>query len=217
MNIDETIRSVQAALGVTVDGKPGPRTWGAIRAFVIDKKSATKIKGMGDALVLDGGLVDSRSERNIATLLPHVRPYARALVNVAASNGVIIKVISGTRSLAEQAELFEKFKAGGPLAAPPGRSNHNYGIAFDVGVFVGSLDPEQAKNYQPESAAYDVAGTLASDIGLTWGGHWISSKDKPHYELRPDWALDLSESQMIDELARRQLAAIDPFAPVADT
>lgn len=26
MNIDETIRSVQAALGLTVDGKPGPQT-----------------------------------------------------------------------------------------------------------------------------------------------------------------------------------------------
>lgn len=215
MYIDETIRSVQAELGLTVDGKPGPQTWGAIRAFVIDKNTATKIKGMGDALVLDGGLVDSRSEKNIASLLPKARPYARALVNAAASIGIIIKVISGTRGPDEQAELFEKFKAGGPLAAPAGRSNHNYGIAFDVGVFVGSLDPEQAKNYQPESDAYGVVGTLAGDIGLTWGGHWITSQDKPHYELRPDWAVDLSESQMIDELARRQLAAMDLFAPAA--
>lgn len=216
MNLDQTIRSVQAALGVEADGKPGPQTWGAIHAFVVDKKSATKVKGMGDTLILKGDPVDSRSEKNIATLLPMVRPYARALVNSAASAGIIVKVISGTRTLAEQAELFEKFKAGGPLAAPPGRSNHNYGIAFDVGVFVGSLDPEQARTYLPESAAYDVTGTLADGIGLTWGGHWMTSKDKPHYELRPSWAVDLSESKMIDELARRQTAGIDLFAPPAE-
>jgi EamA-like transporter family len=39
-----------------------------------------------------------RSESVIATLLPEVRPYARALVTKAAANAITIKVISGLRN-----------------------------------------------------------------------------------------------------------------------
>lgn len=41
-------------------------------------------------------------------------------------------VLSGYRSMEEQQELYEKYLAGGPKAAPPGRSAHNYGLAVDV-------------------------------------------------------------------------------------
>jgi hypothetical protein len=37
--------------------------------------------------------VDDRSEKVIATLLPEVQPYARALVTRAAQHGITIKVI----------------------------------------------------------------------------------------------------------------------------
>lgn len=36
------------------------------------------------------------------------------------------------RSFAEQAALYQKHLEGGPLAAPPGQSAHNYGLAIDV-------------------------------------------------------------------------------------
>lgn len=41
-------------------------------------------------------------------------------------------VTFGFRSLAEQALLWDKYQAGGPRAAPPGKSAHNYGLAVDV-------------------------------------------------------------------------------------
>lgn len=41
-------------------------------------------------------------------------------------------VTSGYRSLAEQRVLRAKYEAGGPLAARPGASAHNYGLAIDV-------------------------------------------------------------------------------------
>ncbi len=212
MNIDQTIRAIQSRLGIDADGKAGPQTWGAIYAFVVDHNTPANIQALGDAVTLDGGPVDARSETNIATLLPQVKPYARALVNAAAARGIIVKVISGTRSLEEQTILYQKYQQGGPLAAPPGRSNHNYGIAFDIGVFTGSLDPAQARTYLGESPDYDRVGSLADDIGLSWGGNWTTSKDKPHYELRPDWARDLTETQMVDELFKRKQAGRDLFA-----
>lgn len=48
-------------------------------------------------------------------------------------------VTYGYRSLAEQASLYEKYQAGGPRAAPPGESAHNYGLAVDV---VLDLEPD---------------------------------------------------------------------------
>jgi hypothetical protein len=38
----------------------------------------------------------------------------------------------GCRSLARSQSLYAAYKAGGPLAAPPGDSPHNYGLAVDL-------------------------------------------------------------------------------------
>ena len=99
MTLDATIRAVQAKLGVTVDGNPGPQTWNAIhRSIVGEPPTATNTTT----------LADERSERNIATLLPQVQPLARALIESAAAIGIAIKIISGTRSYDEQNALYEQ-------------------------------------------------------------------------------------------------------------
>jgi peptidoglycan LD-endopeptidase CwlK len=212
MNMDQMIRAVQKRLGVDVDGAAGPDTWQAIYQSIVGEESVKKIKQKPVDHAAAGKKADSRSEKNIATLHPRVRPCARALIEKAAMQGIIIKVISGTRSYEEQAELYRKYKEEhGPLAAAPGRSNHNFGIAFDIGIFTGSSDPEKAKNYIPESPAYKAVGALARNIGLFWGGNWKNA-DEPHYELRPSWADDLDEKHMIDQLASRKHQGTDPFA-----
>ena len=78
MRIEEMIAEVQEALGIDVDGKAGPQTWGAIYARLVSKR----IEGRKPSEAI--GEVDSRSEKVIATLLPEVRPMARALVQKAA-------------------------------------------------------------------------------------------------------------------------------------
>ena len=47
-------------------------------------------------------------------------------------------VTFGFRSIEEQAALYKKHLAGGPLAAPPGQSAHNYGLAVDVAILLPS-------------------------------------------------------------------------------
>jgi peptidoglycan L-alanyl-D-glutamate endopeptidase CwlK len=215
---DAIIRAVQKKLGVSVDGKAGPETWAAIHLAVAGKKTGGIKKARGikkgkdiTSFAGEGKPADSRSEKNIATLLPRVRPLARALIEKAANQGIIIKVTSGTRSFAEQAELFKKHLAGGPLAAPPGKSNHNFGLAFDVTIFTGSTDPEKAKTPVFESPAYKAVGALGTGLGLEWGGNW-KKVDEPHFQLRPRWAADLSESDMLAELRKRKDAGRDLFA-----
>jgi peptidoglycan L-alanyl-D-glutamate endopeptidase CwlK len=204
MSLTDTIRSIQKKLGAVADGNPGPETWGAIHLAVVGKKTPGEIKKAGIGTLAGAGkTADSRSEGIIATLHPLVRPYARALVEKAATQGIIIKVTSGLRSYEEQAALYKKYQAGGPLAAPPGKSNHNFGLAFDITIFKGSDDPEKAKTPVWESPAYKAVGALGTDLGLEWGGNW-KRVDEPHFQLRPGWAAGISESDMLAELRKRK-------------
>ncbi|MGS1135353.1 M15 family metallopeptidase [Rhodanobacter sp. UC4444_H11] len=144
--------------------------------------------------------VDDRSEKVIATLLPQVRPIARALVQKAAAAGISIRVISGLRSYEEQAALYAQGRtAPGKKVtnARAGYSNHNFGIAFDIGVFEGN-------RYLPESPKYKAVGALGMDLGLEWGGNWKTIVDQPHFQLRPAWAAHESEQQMLAELRSRK-------------
>lgn len=214
--LDGTIRAVQKKLGVFVDGSPGPTTWGAIHLAVVGEKAPDEVKKTDTpALVGEGKPADSRSEKNIATLHPRVRPFARALIEKAAGQGIIIKVTSATRSFAEQDELFAqgRTKPGKIVTKVRGGfSNHNFGIAIDITIFKGSSDPENATTPVFESPLYKAIGALGTDLGLEWGGNWTSFKDEPHFQLRPGWAADMSERDMLTELRSRKESGEDFFA-----
>lgn len=209
--LDGTIRAVQKKLGVFVDGNPGPTTWGAIHLAVVGQKTSDEVKKTDTpTLVGEGKPADSRSEKNIATLHPRVRPFARALIEKAAGKGIIIKVTSATRSFAEQDQLFAQRPK--VTNARGGFSNHNFGIAIDITIFKGSTDPEQAKTPVFESPLYKVIGALGTDLGLEWGGNWKTIVDEPHFQLRPAWAAEMSERDMLTELRSRKESGKDFFA-----
>lgn len=195
MTIEDLIRGVQAKLGVQVDGRAGPETWRAIHERIV-----------GAAPALEAA--DARSERHIATLLPEVRPLARALVQKAAQAGIRIKVISALRTYEEQDALYAQGRdAPGPKVtnARGGYSNHNFGIAFDVGVFEGSA-------YLPASPKYKAVGALGMDLGLEWGGSWKTIVDEPHFQLRPAWASEMGEREMLAELRARVAGGAPVYA-----
>jgi peptidoglycan L-alanyl-D-glutamate endopeptidase CwlK len=191
VNIPEVIRAIQKELGIGIDGYAGLETWQAIYNRIVpdaQPPAATNDK------------VDDRSEKVIATLLPEVQPYARELVTKAGADGITIKVISGLRTYDEQNDLYAqgRTKPGKIVTnARGGYSNHNFGIAFDVGVFEGS-------QYLDESPKYKAVGVLGMDLGLEWGGNWKTIQDEPHFQLRPKWAGDLSERDMLAELRSRK-------------
>ena len=202
MRIDEMIAAIQQELGVRVDGRAGPETWGAIYGRLVKKR----IDGQPPARAIDE--VDARSEKNIMTLLPEVRPIARMLIQKAGLAGIRIKVISGLRSYQEQDALYTKGRTEpGPKVtnARGGYSNHNFGIAFDVGVFEGS-------KYMPESVKYKAVGVIGMDLGLEWGGNWTTIVDQPHFQLRPAWAEGYTEKQMLAELRSRRSVNMHAYA-----
>jgi|SRR5262245_15206622 len=148
--------------------------------------------------------LDRRSETKISTLQPWVQPVARQFIAALRSRGVDARVLSGTRSYNEQNALYARGRtAPGRIVtnARGGYSNHNFGIAFDIGIFENG-------RYLPQSPLYAQAGPIGKSFGLSWGGDWKSFRDEPHYELRPTWATNLSEGAMVIELRRRIAAGI---------
>lgn len=128
------------------------------------------------------GTFDQRSEENISTLLPSAQQMAREWLKVAKGvahdEGYDVKIICGTRSYAEQDALYKKRPR--VTRARGGQSWHNFGLAFDFGVF--SLD---GKEYVEESPLYAVLGKLARQVqNAEWGGDWEDFKDEPHVQLR---------------------------------
>lgn len=145
---------------------------------------------------------DERTERNLATLIPRAQAAARAFLaelDVALPPDVRAVVISGTRTYEEQDALYAKGRTTpGPKVtnARGGYSNHNFGIAFDIGLFRG-------REYLTASPLYDQCGPIGEKHGLEWGGRWKSFPDTPHYQL----ALGLSVAEM-----RRRVAAGEVIA-----
>ncbi len=145
-----------------------------------------------EQLAIELGTFDSRTERCIRTLQVPAQAAARKALKVILDAGITARIISGTRTYAEQDALFRQGRYGNPgkviTNARGGQSNHNFGIAWDIGIFVDG-------KYLGESDLYSQAGTAIASAEfseLEWGGNWVKFKDLPHYQL----ATGLSLSQM---------------------
>ena len=120
---------------------------------------------------------------------------------------ITIKIISGLRTYAEQDTLYEQGRTtpGKKVTkAKGGQSNHNFGTAFDIGVFRG-------RSYIEDSPDYAKVGAIGVELGLEWGGNWITLQDQPHFELRPAWAKNMTEDEMLAELRKRKAAGKPVF------
>jgi len=154
-----------------------------------------------------GDRANARSEAVIATLLPQVQPYARALYFKAREHGITINIIDGLRTFEQQDALYAKGRTapGRKVTnARGGRSMQNFGIAFDIGVFRG-------RQYLPNSAQYKAVGVIGEELGLEWGGNWKTIVDQSHFQLRPDWAGGLSQRDMLAGLRQRREQGESPW------
>ena len=154
----------------TLDGLWGKKTNAADIAFTQQTQ----------AILQQYGAFDARSEANIATLAPKAQILARQFLAVMQANGKDVRIISGTRTYAQQDALYRQGRYGNPppvvTNARGGQSNHNFGIAWDIGLFING-------RYITDDAQYIKLAKLVSSIPmLEWGGNWQTFKDYPHYQ-----------------------------------
>jgi len=127
------------------------------------------------------GLFDPYTEKNLISLHLKAQQAARVFLAKALRAGIQARIISGTRSYAKQEELYKKGRFGDHPSnivtyARGGASNHNFGIAWDVGIF-------QNGEYLQETPLYERVAQIGLTTGLEWGGNWTKLKDRPHYQL----------------------------------
>lgn len=153
-----------------LDGRYGDKTDKALTAF------ENKAQEIADEF----GMFDNRSERNIKSLQPKAQKAARVFLKTVRAAGIEARIISGTRTYAEQNTLYRQGRFGNPgprvTNAKGGRSNHNFGIAWDIGIFRGG-------EYLDESPLYKKAAEVGLTADLEWGGNWKTFPDRPHYQL----------------------------------
>jgi peptidoglycan L-alanyl-D-glutamate endopeptidase CwlK len=135
-------------------------------------------------------MIDPRSQKNLDSLLPKVRPvFVQLLSHLQehfASRGVVPRYISGNRTWEEQDAIFAQGRTKpGPIVtkARGGESRHNFGLALDIGLFKG-------KEYLTKSPLYKEIGQVVAKFPqIEWGGSWKSIVDEPHVEFRTGLSL----------------------------
>ena len=119
------------------------------------------------------------------------------------SSGYDAQVISGTRTFAEQNALYAQGRTTpGDIVTKSraGESNHNFGVAFDIGLF-------KNRAYRRDGNEYFEVAPMGKSRGLEWGGNFKSIKDYPHYQ----YPTGFSPSQMRDRMKKGLPVIPSPF------
>jgi peptidoglycan LD-endopeptidase CwlK len=157
-----------------LDGIWGPKTNKADAVFLAES----------EAIAQQFGGFDVRSESNIITLIPKAQIEARKFLIITKDANIDVRIISGTRTYTEQNILYSLGRNDnpGPIVtnAKGGQSNHNFGIAWDIGIF------DLTGKYITDDEAYiSIAEIVLREMDtIEWGGNWRSFKDFPHYQLK---------------------------------
>jgi hypothetical protein len=156
----------------------------AITLIIIYRKSIKTKLSEGYEMINNSNsrverLDDESSEKIVQKLHPKIRDKAREFIVEAKKEGIVLRITSGLRTWKEQDELYAqgRTKSGGIVTnAKGGRSNHNYGLAFDVVPIENGKVNWKSKNW-------NKIGQIGKRVGFSWGGDWKNIVDKPHFEM----------------------------------
>lgn len=118
----------------------------------------------------------------IELLNPALQAKANQLIQLCADNGITIKLSQTWRTKEEQNAIYAQGRTIPGMIVTKcvyPQSLHCWGMAFDIVVI---------KNGKAtwDTAEYIKVGKLCqkANIGLEWGGSWITFRDYPHYQIK---------------------------------
>jgi len=110
---------------------------------------------------------------DLRTLDWRLVPAAKYLYAIGKYYDPLLVVTSSFRSPSKQARLYERYLSGQSKipAAPPGRSLHGYGLAFDLARL--GIDPFR-----------DPLLNWLGRVWESWGGQYGGERDPVHFQVR---------------------------------
>ncbi len=175
-------RKQQHALGAFDSGIPAWVWLAGLSALALVVASQSKTVQSAAKKIAFG--VKDPTDKVLATLASSFRPVAEEFVRLAREAGYPVVLTDGSRTMAEQAELYAQGRTtAGKIVtnANAGESPHNFGLSIDF-AFGDSL----GRPTWPNDGPWAKVGQIGKDLGLVWGGDFRSFKDQPHLETA-DW------------------------------
>lgn len=126
--------------------------------------------------------LSERTKAKIAELHPEFQKDITRLMMYALAVGLKPEIVEGHRTQERQEELYEQGRTKpGQIVTKTKKSKHTEGKAVDI----ASLDENGNITYSPEDTSFwDKMGAIARSLGITWGGDWVSIKDRPHFQYK---------------------------------
>lgn len=152
---------------------------------------------------------ESDNDIILKQMTKEVVPFAKELIHIAADEGICLRIMSKAHKKTSQAHQKHQIAKHIFMDAQSSVSVCNFGLAFDMGIFEENTTGELI--FKDQSPLYEKVAQLGASIGLTCAKN-NNSTQVPHFELRPAWAVQMKESEMIQELYRRKKENINLLA-----
>lgn len=121
------------------------------------------------------------NSRKLSDLTPEVQALANKFLELCRIRGIGVLITCTLRDNEYQDYLYAqgRTRAGARVTnAKGGESSHNFGVAFD---FVPLTDGKPDWN---DLSKFRTVGKIAEEVGLEWGGRWVTLTDMPHVQLK---------------------------------
>jgi hypothetical protein len=182
VTVEGMIKDVQNRLNLKEKNKPGIKTWRALCKLIIgDGRTATQKSNTA---------LDNHNETMLSKMTKELAPFAKELIYLSQEQGINVRILTGTSS-DEVPEL----------------SMQNFGLTLDIGIFDQTTSGDLI--YNGNVLLYANVAKLAESIGLTWAVDQKTFSNQSRFELKPGWALRMSEKDMLNELKRRKEANLN--------
>jgi len=155
-------------------------------------RSGTKIGTATEFVEFDGQMV-----------IKEVAGYLRAMIDAAATNGVVLEVGSGFRTMEQQEQIVREkgLASNGGLAAAPGMSNHQNGIAVDFDVHGDTGRPFEWLTMNAWKYGF-IRGVTKERWHWEYWGNW-TGQEKPEWAKHPKWGANGHQPKTMFSIVKR--------------
>jgi hypothetical protein len=138
------------------------------------------IAGMDKEITMDAG-----SEAKLQNVFPPLADCVRRMATMLEQEGIVIRVVQGLRSWAEQDALYAQGRtAPGNIVTNcrGGQSYHNFGLAVDCAPSKKGPGQPFDPDWNEQNPAWQRLIAVGQSVGLDSGATWRTFKDMPHFQ-----------------------------------